>query len=557
MNPGGSLKLPDTIPGSSPVAAAERVASIDALRGAALGGVLMVNLLTGFRAPLSSHILGNNEPLGPGGSLLLVLMAAFVEFKAFSIFSFLFGAGVAIQSGRIQARSRTLFLIRRFLALLAIGLAHALLIWNGDILTLYAVCGLLLIPLLRLPKPVLLSLGLVLVAAPHVVPLPVPFPDNSLLRELSAEALNVYRTGPWRELLSFRLRETRLLILPLLLLSLPRTLGLMLWGAAAWRSGFFSNNQRLWRWMVVLGAAIGIVAQVLRNQELEVLSLAAAYTAALLLWNPRGAWIAAGGRMALTNYLVQSIVFGFVFYSYGLRWFGTVGVAAALAGGALLYLAQLAWSGWWLRRFWFGPAEWLWRSISYLEWQPFLREEARMVSRRSVRLLGVMTLAAALPLIHLGCPLLLARIGPRWGWSGGNPGAANLLGAIPILAGMALLAWIVRTVLVVWRSFPSRVRLGLRPLQLVQTGPYAWIRHPIYVVEGCFWAGMAVLLGSPVVILAVAVMVAAGLLWVVPSEEKALEKQFAGEYTAYRSRVPAVIPHLRRRSSAERTSPEP
>lgn len=77
--------------------------------------------------------------------------------------------------------------------------------------------------------------------------------------------------------------------------------------------------------------------------------------------------------MALTNYLLQSIFFGFVFYSYGLGWFARLGIGITLAGGLAFYCAQLAWSRWWLQRFCFGPFEWLWRSVSYLEWQPFRR----------------------------------------------------------------------------------------------------------------------------------------------------------------------------------------
>jgi hypothetical protein len=76
-----------------PTAEAERVLSIDVLRGIALSGVLLVNLLNGFRVSLSGHILGNDEPLGPGGSILLSLLSELIEFKAFSLFSFLFGIG--------------------------------------------------------------------------------------------------------------------------------------------------------------------------------------------------------------------------------------------------------------------------------------------------------------------------------------------------------------------------------------------------------------------------------------------------------------------------------
>jgi uncharacterized protein len=68
--------------------------------------------------------------------------------------------------------------------------------------------------------------------------------------------------------------------------------------------------------------------------------------------------------MAFTNYLLQSITFGFIFYSYGFGWFGRLGVGITLAGGLAFYCAQLLWSQWWLRRFYFGPFEWLWRSFS-------------------------------------------------------------------------------------------------------------------------------------------------------------------------------------------------
>jgi uncharacterized membrane protein len=121
-----------------PTAEAERVLSIDVLRGIALSGVLLVNLLNGFRVSLSGHILGNDEPLGPGGSILL----------------------------------------RRFGALTVLGLIHLIFVWNGDILTLYGICGLILIPLLRLPSAALAGLGALLIAAPHIALPPVRFPTT-------------------------------------------------------------------------------------------------------------------------------------------------------------------------------------------------------------------------------------------------------------------------------------------------------------------------------------------------------------------------------------------
>ena len=338
-----------------------------------MAGVLLVNLLTVFRVPISGHIQGMDEPLGRGGALLLALVAALVEFKAFTLFSLLFGVGVAIQAQRAAGERRALFLLRRFGALLVIGLIHLLLIWDGDILTLYAVCGLLLVPMLRLRESVMAALGLMLIGVPYIVPLPVHYPDEATLRALTAGALHAYRSGQWPELLVFRRHETELLIVPLLLLSFPRTLGLMLWGVAAWRRGLLQSNRRLWRWVVVLGAVIGCAGLVLDIDEVSAIPLALAYGGGLLLWNPRASAVAAAGQMALTNYLLQSVVFGFVFYGYGLGWFARIGVAAAMVGGMIFYCVQLAWSAWWLRRYCFGPFEWLWRSISYLRWQPFRR----------------------------------------------------------------------------------------------------------------------------------------------------------------------------------------
>lgn len=523
-----------------PVSSRERVVEIDTLRGVALGGVLLVNLLTGFRVPLSAHILGQDAPLGPAGSVLLSLVEALIEFKAFTLFSFLFGVGVAIQSERAGHKQPTWFLLRRFGALLAIGVVHLALVWNGDILALYGVCGLLLVPLLRLPALALAGLGLVLIGGQYLVPLPVPFPDNATLHELASAAIYTYRSGGWPDLFAFRWRETQLLILPLLLLSLPRTLGLILWGVAAWRGGLFENNKRLLVWVLLFGASFGIMGMVLRNGQIATIPLAFAYAAALFLWKPRAPGLAALGRTALTNYLAQSIVFGFVFYGYGLALFSALGVGVTMVGGTLLYCAQAAFSLWWLRRFHFGPFEWLWRSISYLQWQPFLRESARLVTRSAVRVLLVLVFVLVIPLVHLGSPFLLARIGPRWGWESGSPRPANFIGLLIILAGAGLLLWIFVTMLRAVSSLPPVVRLGLRPEKLLQSGPYAVSRHPIYLAEACFWVGMTVWLGSPVLAALSACWAAIVPAWLIRKEELALEDQFGDEYRTYRARVPAL-----------------
>jgi protein-S-isoprenylcysteine O-methyltransferase Ste14 len=172
-------------------------------------------------------------------------------------------------------------------------------------------------------------------------------------------------------------------------------------------------------------------------------------------------------------------------------------------------------------------------------------EFARTISRETLRPLLVAIFVIVVPLIHLGGPLLLARVGPRWGWSGGYPTSLNLLGLLPVIIGASLLGWILITMLGVTRTLPPRVHLGFRPARLVQTGPYAWMRHPIYVAESCLWVGMIVLLGSPVAAAVFMGLALAGSNWGITREELALEEQFGEEYRVYRARVPA-LPHFRR-----------
>lgn len=169
---------------------------------------------------------------------------------------------------------------------------------------------------------------------------------------------------------------------------------------------------------------------------------------------------------------------------------------------------------------------------------------ARMRSRDALRMLLPGVLLGAIPLIHLGVPLLVGRLGPNWGWRDGYPAPVNLLGILAIFAGIGLLAWILSTMLLVARTLPPRIRFGLRPAQLVETGPYAVMRHPMYVAESCLWVGMIVLLGSPMVAAAFACVAKIAVTWVIPREEAALSEQFGDVYRSYRARV-SFLPRLR------------
>jgi uncharacterized protein len=379
-----------------PAPPAERYRNIDIIRGLALFGVLMVNLWSAFRVPLLESILRHYAHSGPLNHFVDLMISGALEFKALTIFSFLFGAGVGIQVDRAAARNARArsFLIRRMLWLFVLGTAHMFLIWNGDILTLYAICGLSLAPFVGLPWQALTLIGAALIALPELVSFGPTLPSGAAAIAEIAQALHVYGTGGLLPILKFRWHEAWSLIVPLLISVVPRTAGLMCWGMAAWRSGLLREPQRHRRKLaaaLVLGMAVGAPVTIneisaastgnalwpaLRAPHIDAsILVAAAYVSGLLLWvTPQRALhfsrLAATGRMALTNYLVESVVLGFVFFGYGFGLLGRTGSAVAVGIGAVLYVAQVQLSWLWLNRFRFGPFEWLWRSLAYCKRQP-------------------------------------------------------------------------------------------------------------------------------------------------------------------------------------------
>ncbi len=381
---------------------ADRLVALDALRGAALLGVLLVNLEVGFRVSLFQQMLTPHTHAGWLNRATDILIAWVFEFKAFTLFSFLFGVGVGVQAERAAAHSAkaTRFLARRFAVLLIIGLCHMLLIWNGDILTLYAVCGLLLLPFIALPARWLAAFGIALIAlAPYLPFFGAFFPAQEALREHAVIATRVYATGSFAEIMALRWHEAWRFITPLLLSSLPRTFGLMLCGIAVWRSGVLQRPLQHHTLLIRLCLITGSLGALTTSLQLwanetgqlppavfawlyphDVILLACAYGAGLLLWLSRaqasGArWLAAGGRMALSNYLAQSVLFSLLFYGFGLGLFGKLGSAVTALLGMTVFVIQLRASACWLRRYQFGPAEWLWRSLTYGRWQPLEHTE--------------------------------------------------------------------------------------------------------------------------------------------------------------------------------------
>lgn len=381
---------------ASALAPADRVEPIDVVRGMALFGVLIVNLITEFRVSIFLQFL--RPPLAQGSADRLVerIVTLGFESKAFCLFSLLFGVGLAIQFERLSRQGHPIYwLFRRLAVLLALALIHLLFIWNGDILTEYAVAGLIVLPFLLLDSPALLIAALAMLAIHAVGPTllySIPWPDEGTLQQHVASAHQVYATGTLLAIWRFSVHELPLVGL-LHLFVLPRTVGLFLLGAYLWRTGVLrrlDEFKRQWIAAAVVATAAGAALMALDLNgllaplgvfqtflmNLAPVVLALGYGAGILAMTQfpaaarRLGAFAPIGRMAFTNYLMQSVVFGFIFFSWGLGLFGQMQPMAALALGVAVFALQMLFSTWWLKRYRYGPVEWLWRTLMYGSAQP-------------------------------------------------------------------------------------------------------------------------------------------------------------------------------------------
>jgi uncharacterized protein len=376
-------------PAPAATAIQHRLESIDILRGLALFGVLTVNLITEFRVSIFEQFLPQSPDPDQVNRAIIHFVQYVLELKAFALFSFLFGVGLAMQFERLSDTGRPLYwLTRRLFVLLAFGLFHLLLIWNGDILTEYAVAGLVVLPLLYTSRKVLglaATALLVLYLALPILPVPVNWPDHAWITNHVEQANEVYRVGSWSQIMRFSLHELPSL-LPLHVYIFPRTLGLFVLGMLAWRSGILARPAEHKRQILSIGClllAIGVVIHLTKENgilsNLAPICQALAFAGIVLCaveFKPVRAFLChftAIGRMAFTNYIAQSLIFGFLFFGYGLGQFGKLTPTSVLAFGIAVYLAQVQLSRFWLCHYRFGPIEWCWRTLMYGRLQPMKR----------------------------------------------------------------------------------------------------------------------------------------------------------------------------------------
>lgn len=406
---------PDQTASPRPVAAGERVGSLDLLRGVAVLGILALNIQS-YAMPGSAYMnptaYGDFEGINYWVWYVSHLLG---DMKFWSIFSMLFGASVLIQTSRCEATGRSAIGVhyRRMAWLLVFGLAHAHLIWYGDILYAYAMCGLVLYWLRNRKPTTLILLGLASLLVAFAGSLGFGWLLNSgevpEMRDELSEAwrpnaqlieneLEIYR-GSWIE--QFEDRSTRAIFFETFLFSINfgwRSLGLMLLGMALYKLGVLSaSRSRTFYWVLVLiavGGGLPLVAYGVQQNEVRgwtidysfyygplynyggsILVALGWVGVVMLIWKTPALRslcrpFSAAGRMALTGYLLQSLLVTFVFYGHGLGRFGHLErweqmLIVVAVWGFLLVFAPL-----WLRFFRYGPFEWLWRTLTYARLQP-------------------------------------------------------------------------------------------------------------------------------------------------------------------------------------------
>ena len=394
-----------------PTPTTQRFQILDVLRGFALVGVLIANMAyhSGywFLSPEKQEVLAHYTL----GEYILWGIHFITEGKFYSIFSLLFGIGFGLQLQRTIAQN-TRFIgrfSRRLFILMCIGLTHAFLFFVGDILVTYAVLGFVLILFRNCSDKTLLRLVFVLPIIPVLqygiswyMAQGTPATGDVAGMEMFEQIILTYQSGTFLEIIQTNIFGTFFGRYPDLIFTgrLFKVFAMFLLGYYLAKNRWFTDlNLRkaqlkkiliccavigipcnlIMAHMMTTGAyyamaPTGIIEPIVYAYGVPALGMCYACGIALLyikpLWQKRLNLLAPFGRMALSNYLGQSVLCGFIFQGYGFGLFAQLSpVYFTLIGIGILVL-QIGWSHWWLSRYQFGPAEWLWRSLTYKKIQP-------------------------------------------------------------------------------------------------------------------------------------------------------------------------------------------
>lgn len=400
-----------------PTEESERLVHLDILRGFALFGILLVNFQW-FTRPLQAIYLGYDPSLTDTNLTVDWLISWLAEGKFYPLFALLFGVSFTLMAERADVRDTRFWTnyCRRLLMLAFIGLLHVAFVWSGDILLVYAVCAAVMLvlfrrtPVQRLWKWALVPIGIpflligVLALSSFIDPSSMNDMREDLVQE-KAEVLAdveraraVYSDGSYIEVTLERINGYLSYVSSDEILVFPMVIAYFLlgrWLAVSRRVIDLHRHRRFLRSWAIVGFPLGLVLSALAAALmyrgdialLDQFSLVGAwlasvvgvvlplgYLAVVVLNASTLRWLVPVGRMALSQYLLQSLVWTTVFYGYGLGLWGQVPRIWHPALVVVFFALQVVSSHWWLKHFRYGPVEWLWRCFTYWRWQPLRRE---------------------------------------------------------------------------------------------------------------------------------------------------------------------------------------
>lgn len=396
----------------------KRIGSIDTLRGFAVLGILVMNIQS-FSMPgaayLNPHAFGSLEGLD---GLVWRLSHLFADMKFMAIFSMLFGTGIVLMNTHREAAGEPVAGVhyRRMFVLLLVGLAHAYLFWYGDILVAYAITGMVIFLFRRRRVRTLLVVGLLFLAIPSAINLMAQWsmpqwPPGQAAQlesewwlpgsEAIEEEIAIY-TSSWTDQLDERIGTAVFMQTQQFLMEFFwRVAGLMLLGMALFKLGVLEARLPAARYALLAffagGVGFAIVGYGMHFNAsmgwafetsffgggeynywgsvwvalcyVAIVMLACRSSALAAITGP----LAAVGRMAFSNYLLQTLVCTTIFYGHGFGLFGSVARRWQALITLAVWILCIVFSLLWLRRFRFGPAEWAWRCLTYWQIQPLRR----------------------------------------------------------------------------------------------------------------------------------------------------------------------------------------
>jgi uncharacterized protein len=402
---------------ATPIRPNERIDVVDIIRGFALLGILLVNMAFFSTPIIYIQAAGLEWWHDTWDKWTQVGIVFFAEGKFYPMFSFLFGFGfmIFIQRAEQKGLNPVRLYLRRILILLGIGLIHAFFIWAGDILVIYSLLAFILV-LFRHSKPkTLLWWAFILLMIPMIL-MSLLFgllflgsviqDETSLmaqheahlasLQEMIDQSLAAYGKGSFADIFSQRVTDLSY-IYNSAFISAPIILAMFLFGVYAVKINIFreinkraSFIKKIWFGSMLIGIPLSLIqatgSQALNLTEISIYdftyyiayfiggpALCFLYITSILLlmrkeqWIQRFSVIGSVGRMALSNYLFQSLVCTTIFYSYGLGLYGQVSPVFGLLLTLLIYFVQVIISHFWLKSYSYGPMEWIWRRLTYRE----------------------------------------------------------------------------------------------------------------------------------------------------------------------------------------------